>query len=165
MGGGLGGGGQPGQIQGSDIQNAMFGTQLSIQDMTNRYKQLGLGGTGALPSGPTTGAVAGVPGSGTTPTTPGTPASPGSPGTPGFGGAFGGAATPGTPASGPTGPTGYLMDIGAAPSLTGGIPQQFQGVLGEGQFQDLSETTQAEVGAQQAKGQVAAGAGSLIGGI
>jgi hypothetical protein len=136
--GGTGGGGQPGDIQGSDKANAMMGAQTSIADMTNRYKQLGLGQTSAIPSGPTSGAVPGVPGSGTTPTT---------------GGAFG------------AGPTGFQMDIGAAPSLTGGIPRQFQGVLGEGQFQDLSETTSAAVGAQQAKGQAAAGIGQLIGGI
>jgi hypothetical protein len=165
MAGGSGGGGQPGQIQGSDTQNALFGTQMSIQDMTNRYKQLGLGGTGATPSGATSGAVKGMPGSGTTPVTPGTPASPGSPGTSGFGGGFGGGATPGTPGTPASGPTAYLMDIGRAPSLTGGIPQEFQGALGEGQFQDLSETTSAAVGAQQAKGQVASGIGSLIGGI
>jgi hypothetical protein len=165
MAGGSGGGGQPGQIQGSDTQNALFGTQMSIQDMTNRYNQLGLGGTGATPSGATSGAVKGVPGSGTTPVTPGTPASPGSSGTPGGSGAFGGATFPGTPGSSASGPTAYLMDIGAAPSLTGGIPRQFQGALGEGQFQDLSETTSAAVGAQQAKGQVASGIGSLIGGI
>jgi hypothetical protein len=138
MAGGLGGGAQPGQIQGSDIANAMFGTQMSIGDMTNRYKQLGLGQTNAMPSGPTSGAVAGVPGSGTTPTT---------------GGAFAG------------GPTGLQMDVGGLPSLTGGIPREFQGALGQGQFQDLSETTSAAVGAQQAKGQVAGGIGSLIGGI
>ena len=57
------------------------------------------------------------------------------------------------------------MDIGAAPSWTGGIPQEFQAALGEGQFQDLGETTQAAVGAQQAKGQAAQGIGSLIGAI
>ena len=136
--GGTGGGGQPGQIQGADISNANFGTALSIQDMANRYKQLGLGQTGASPSGPTTGAVPGVPGSGTTPTT---------------GGSFG------------SGSTAFGMDVGILPSLTGGIPTQFQGALGEGQFQDLGETTQAAVGAQQAKGQVASGIGSLIGGI
>jgi hypothetical protein len=147
------------------MANAMFGTQLSIKDMTNRYNQLGLGGTGATPSGATSGAVKGVPGSGTTPVTPGTPASPGSPGTSGFGGSFGVGGTSGMPASPASGPTAYLMDIGRAPSLTGGIPQEFQGALGEGQFQDLSETTQAAVGAQQAKGQVASGIGSLIGGI
>jgi hypothetical protein len=138
MAGGTGGGGQPGQIQGSDTANALFGTQLSIGDMTNRYKQLGLGNLQATPSGPTSGAVAGVPGSGTTPTT---------------GGSFG------------PGSTAMQMDIGQRPSLTGGIPQEFQGALGQGQFQDLSETTSAAVGAQQAKGQVASGIGSLIGGI
>jgi hypothetical protein len=120
------------------MANAMFGTQLSIADMTNRYKQLGLGATGATPSGPTSGAVPGVPGSGTTPTT---------------GGDFGAGSTP------------FQMDIGQAPSLTGGIPRQFQGALGQGQFQDLTETTGAAVGAQNAKGQVASGIGSLIGGI
>jgi hypothetical protein len=136
--GGTGGGGQPGDIQGSDKQNALMGAQTSIQDMTNRYKQLGLGQYGASPAGPASGAVPGVPGSGTTPTNPGN---------------FG------------SGPTGFQMDVGRAPSLTGGIPQQFQGALGEGQFQDLSETTSAAVGAQQAKGQAAAGIGQLIGGI
>jgi hypothetical protein len=138
MAGGTGGGSQPGQIQGSDISNAMFGTQMSVQDMANRYKQLGLGQGGSIPSGPTTGAVSGTPGSGTTPTA---------------GGSFG------------AGPTGFRMDVGQAPSLTGAIPQQFLGALGEGQFQDLSETTSAAVGAQNAKGQVASGVGSLIGGI
>ena len=136
--GGTGGGGQPGQIQGSDIQNAMFGTQMSDMAMKNRYQQLGLGGTGAGPSNINTGAVPGVPGSGTTGTSPGS---------------FG------------AGPTGYQMDIGAAPSWTGGIPEQFQAALGEAQFQDLGETTQAAVGAQQAKGQAAQGIGSLIGAI
>jgi hypothetical protein len=165
MAGGIGGGGQPGQIQGSDTQNAMFGTQMSIGDMTNRYNQLGLGGTGATPAGRTHGAVAGVPGSGTTPVTPGTPATAGTPATPGTAGIFGSPGTPGTPATPASGPTAFLMDIGQRPSLTGGIPQEFQGAIGEGQFQDLSETTQAAVGAQQAKGQVASGIGGLIGGI
>jgi hypothetical protein len=160
MAGGLGGGAQPGQIQGSDTSNAMFGTQMSIQDMTNRYNQLGLGGSGAKPTGPAIGATAGVPGSGFTPTAGGTPATPGTAATPT--GGLGSTPTPGTSASGPT---AYMMDIGAAPSLTGGIPREFQGALGEGQFQDLSETTSAAVGAQQAKGQVASGIGSLIGGI
>ena len=136
--GGAGGGGQPGQIQGSDKANALFGTQMSDLAMTNRYKQLGLGQVGASPTGPASGAVPGVPGSGTTPTT---------------GGSFS------------AGPTGYQMDIGAAPSWTGGIPQEFQAALGEAQFQDLGETTQAAVGAQQAKGQAAAGIGQLIGAI
>ena len=137
--GGTGGGGQPGQIQGSDIQNALFGTQMSDVAMKNRYQQLGLGQTGTLPTGgPTTGAVAGVPGSGTTPTMPG---------------AFGVGSTP------------YRMDVGQLPSWTGGIPQMFQGALGEGQFQDLAETTQAAISSQQAKGQVASGIGQLIGGI
>ena len=84
--GGTGGGGQPGQIQGSDIQNAMFGTQMSDLAMTNRYKQLGLGQVEATPSGPTSGAVPGVPGIGTTPTTTG-------PFIPGGGSGGGGGAT------------------------------------------------------------------------
>ena len=151
--GGTGGGGQPGQIQGSDISNAMFGTQASNTAMINRYKELGLSGTGATPSGPTTGAVPGVPGSGTTPTSTG-PFIPG--GGAGGGGGATGSWTPSTP---------LQMDIGQLPSWTGGIPNMFQAVLGEGQFQDLAETTQAAVGAQQAKGQAAAGIGQLIGGI
>lgn len=195
MAGGVGGGGQPGQIQGSDIQNAMFGTQVSDLAMQNRYQQLGLGGQGATVAGPTTGKTKGIPGSGTTPVTPGqfAPAPPTPPaptataGAPlnlvgaAFGGTPPGVAQPGTPGaiSGGTGPTGtaatpplpttgptaFEMDIGMAPSWTGGIQELFQAALGEGQFQDLGATTQAAVAGQQAKGAVAQGIGSLIGGI
>ena len=132
----MSGGNQVGEISGQAMSDAMNLTGESIGAMANRYAQLGLGATGAKPSGPTTGAAPGVPGSGTTPTT---------------GGSFG------------PGPTGFQMDAGQLPSWTGGIPQEFQAALGEAQFQDLGQTTSAAVGSQQAKSQTLSGIGQLGG--
>lgn len=102
--GGTGGAGQPGQIQSSDLQNAMFGAQASTKAMEDRYKQLGLGAVGAQPSGPTVGAVPGVPGSGTTPTIPGSFSA---------GGTTGGSSSPSTGTS--TGTGGIISSLGGAP--------------------------------------------------
>ena len=207
MGGGIGGfgsGNSPGNIQGSDIQNAMNSAQDSAAATVARYQQLGLGGVGASPSGRTRGAVAGIPGSGTTPVNPGqfttgtttvgggtgggpAPGSAptgGSPFTGGGGSPFTGGGSGGSPFTGgasggggggggftvPTGgPTAMEMELGALPSRTGGIPEMFQAVLGETQFQDIGQTTQAATGAQQAKAQgistIGQLGGSLIGGI
>lgn len=130
-----GGGNTVGEVSGQARSDALNLGNLSIEAMANRYKQLGLGETGATPSGPTTGAVAGIPGSGTTPTTPGN---------------FG------------AGPTAFQMESGTRPGWTN-IPQEFQAALGEAQFQDLGQTTSAAVGSQQAKGQTLSGIGQLGG--
>ncbi|HEY2530282.1 MAG TPA: hypothetical protein VGJ20_20490 [Xanthobacteraceae bacterium] len=137
----MAGGNQVGEISGQVTGDANQLTGESITSLMNRNKQLGLGATGATPSGATTGTTPGVPGSGTTPTTPGD---------------FG------------AGPTGFQMDEGALPSLTGGIPNMFQAALGEAQFQDLGQTAAAAAGSANAKGQTFSGIGQLgglLGGI
>jgi hypothetical protein len=133
----MGGGNQVGEISGQATSDATRLAGESITAMANRYKQLGLGETGAMPSGPTTGAVPGVPGSGTTPTT---------------GGSFG------------AGPTAFQMEEGKLPGWTN-IPQEFQAALGEAQFQDLGQTASAAAGSAQAKGQTFSGIGSLAGAL
>lgn len=105
--------GGPGFISPFDLAAAGAGETESLTAMTNQYNRLGLGQNSASPAGATTGATPGIPGSGTTPVNPGS---------------FGSGSTP------------YQMDVGTAPSLTGGIPEQFQAVLGEGQTQDLGST-------------------------
>jgi hypothetical protein len=132
-----GGGNTVGQISGQASNDARNLGALSIETMANRYAQLGLGQTGATPSGPTSGAVPGIPGSGTTPT---------------IGGARG------------TGPTALQMEEGALPGWTN-IPQEFQAALGEAQFQDLGQTASAAAGSAQAKGQTFSGIGSLAGAL
>lgn len=50
-------------------------------------------------------------------------------------------ATPTSPGSlGPAGTTAERMDLGLAPSLTGGIPAEFSAGLGQVQSQDLGQT-------------------------
>jgi hypothetical protein len=133
----MGGGNTVGEISGQASGDATRLGGLSIEAMANRYAQLGLGQTGATPSGPTSGAVAGVPGSGTTPTT---------------GGSFG------------AGPTAFQMEEGALPGVTN-IPEEFKAALGEAQFQDLGQTASAAAGSAQAKGQTFSGIGSALGGL
>lgn len=135
-GGGAGGSGQPGFI--SPFDQSVFNTaqQSATGALTNRYQQLGLGQTGAQPSGPTVGATAGIPGSGTTPTT---------------GGNFG------------AGPTAMQMDLGQLPSMTGGIPEMFQAAMGQAQSQDLAQTTQQQSGANSKGGNVGQAAGKALG--
>ncbi|HEX3521470.1 MAG TPA: hypothetical protein VHT52_05220 [Stellaceae bacterium] len=115
----FGSAGSPGFLSGFDKQVAQQALQGGSEAITNRYAQLGLGGTSATPSGPTTGATPGIPGSGTTPTNPGN---------------FG------------AGSTAMQMDLGSAPSLTGGLPEEIQAMLGQVQTQDMSETGQQQSG-------------------
>ena len=91
--GSFGSAGAPGFLSPFDTGQAQQGVGTSLQAMTNRYQQLGLGQQGATPTSP---------------------------------GAFG------------AGPTGYQMDIGQLPSLTGGIPEEFQAVLGQLQTANLN---------------------------
>lgn len=107
----MGGGNQVGQISSQATGDASTLTGETISAMANRYQQLGLGATGAAPSGPTTGAVPGIPGSGTTPVTPGnfTGSSPqGIPGGP--------STTPAATSGSPSGENG--VTFGGAPSPT-----------------------------------------------
>ena len=140
-----------------------------------------LGSATGQPGSPgASGAVAGAAGGGGSPFTggggapagafgPGLSATAGgSPFTGGGGSSGGGGASSGFNI--PTGgPTAMEMELGALPSRTGGIPEMFTGVLGETQFQDIGQTTQAATGAQQAKAQgistIGQLGGSLIGGI
>lgn len=117
--GGIGGSGDAGFLSPFDKNAFNQAQQSAIGALTNRYQQLGLGQTGAQPSGPTTGATAGIPGSGTTPTT---------------GGNFG------------AGSTAMQMDLGQLPSVTGGIPAETQAGLGAVQTADLSQTAQQQSG-------------------
>lgn len=169
----MGGGNTVGEISGTASGDAALLGQQSISAMANRYGQLGLGGVGAQPQvGSTFGATPGIPGSGSTPVTPGE-FSTGSTtlqaagGTGGLGSNAGG--TGSITGSVPTGgPTAFEMDIGEAPSWTGGIPQEFGAALGEAQFQDLGQTASAAAGSAQAKGQTLSGIGQLgglIGGL
>lgn len=144
---GFGSQGQAGFLSPFDIGTANAAESFGTQAVVNRYQQLGLGGGGAMPSGPTTGAVPGIPGSGTTPTTGGSFASPLSAA---GGTTAGNANAPSMPANrgfgSPAvanmgaGPTAMQMDIGTAPSLTGGIPAEFQALLGEAQTADMAQT-------------------------
>lgn len=119
MSGATGSSGSAGFLSPFDKNAFNTAQQGAISAITNRYQQLGLGQTGAMPTGPAVGATPGIPGSGTTPTTPGN---------------FG------------AGPTAYQMDIGQAPSITGGIPAETQAGLGAVQTADLSQTAQQQSG-------------------
>jgi hypothetical protein len=133
---GFGQSGGPGFISPFDESQFTGGAARSIAAMTNSYKNLGLGQNAAAPSGPTTGAKAGVPGSGTTPTSPGS---------------FG------------AGSTAYQMDVGAAPSTTGGIPALFEAGLGTQQTQDLGQTSSSALSAIRGKNQQTGIIGSGLG--
>ncbi|HEX3525158.1 MAG TPA: hypothetical protein VHT52_24100 [Stellaceae bacterium] len=116
---GFGSAGSPGFLSGFDLGAANQAGAGASQAISNRYAQLGLGQTGAQPTGPATGATPGIPGSGTTPTTPGNMGA---------------------------GSTAMQMDLGTAPSLTGGIPEEIQAMLGQVQTQDMSQTGQQQSG-------------------
>lgn len=137
-GSGFGSSGAPGFISPFDLSVAQQGAGSSIGAMTNQYNRLGLGQNSATPSGPTTGATPGVPGSGTTPVNPGS---------------FGAGSTP------------EQMDVGAAPSLTGGIPAEFQAAIGQGQTQDLGATSSSAQSAIAQKQNQVRGISSLGTGI
>jgi hypothetical protein len=66
------------------------------------------------------------------------------------------------------GSTPEAMDLGSAPSLTGGLPGQFQALQGEIQSQDLGLTSGSATAALQSKGNqiglLGQGAG-LLGGL
>lgn len=143
--------GNPGFLSPFDLGAVANAQNQATGEITQTYQNLGLGQTAASPSGPnqpfkgaggTTGgggASGGwTPGSGTTPTTPGS---------------FG------------AGSTAYQQDIGAQPSVTGGIPAQFQALLGQIQNQDLGATTTSALAALQGKnaqtGLIGGGLGAL----
>ena len=69
---------------------------------------------------------------------------------------------------GMAGSTPEAMDLGAAPSMVGGIPAQFQAGLGQVQTQDLGQTASSASSALQSKsnqiGAIGQGAG-LLGGL
>lgn len=143
--------GNPGFLSPFDINAATTGATNAAADMTKQYQNLGLGQVAASPSGPNqpfkgggaTSAGAGsmqgwTPGSGTTPTTPG---------------AFGAGSLP------------LQQELGQAPTLTGGIPEQFQALLGQQQTADLGQTTTSALAALQGKnaqtGLIGGGLGAL----
>jgi hypothetical protein len=78
------------------------------------------------------------------------PGSPGGGSLPSF---AGGSGTPGgVSASVPDMPTAERMDLGFAPSLTGGIPNEFAALLGELQTQDIAQTLSMSQGGGQSGG-------------
>jgi len=113
--GGFGSGGAPGHLSPFDTGVANLAAGQSVQAMTNRYNQLGLGG----------------------------PA-------PSFGSGGGTVTNAGT---------AEAMDIGAAPSYTGGIPEQFQALTGEMQNNALNTPGSAGKGTSPAS--LIGGAGQL----
>lgn len=157
----MSGGNQVGQIGGQASADATQLGNLSIEAMANRYQQLGLGATPAMPVGTAQGAV---------PTSGGTSFRPGG-GTTGGAGASGGwgvnpgsGTTPTTGGSFGAGPTAFQMESGALPGWTS-IPEEFKAALGEAQFQDLGQTASAAAGSAQAKGQTFSGITSAIGAL
>lgn len=134
----FGSSGAPGFLSPFDTGAVNAALGEATQAMTNRYGQLGLGQTGASPSGPTTGATPGIPGSGTTPVNPGSMGA---------------------------GSTAEQMDLGTAPSLTGGLPAEAQAALGQIQTQDLSQTSSSANSAIQGKSQQVSGITSLASGL
>lgn len=146
----FGSSGAPGFISPFDQNAFNQGLGNSLAAMTNRYQQLGLGQTAASPSGPNqpfkgvggaqgSGSLQGwTPGSGTTPTTPGS---------------FG------------AGSTAYQQDVGAKPSLVGGLPAEFEAGLGQQQTADLGATASSAASALQGKNQQTGLLGSGLGAI
>lgn len=162
--------GQPGGIgflSPFDLNSVANAGGQSVASMTNRYKQLGLGNVGATPTGPTTGATPGVPGSGATPTSPGSFFSPNTSPT-ALTTAINNAETGGTlsPTDRATlsgaGPTAFQMDVGIAPSLTGGLPAEAGATAGEIQTQDLGLTSASAQAAIQGKSQQTSGGFDLL---
>lgn len=90
-------GGVPGQLTPFDIGASTTGLGQSLEAMTNRYGQLGLGGNNATPTSP---------------------------------GSFG------------LGSTAMGMDLGALPSVTGGIPAEFTAEQGQAQTANLANSIQ-----------------------
>jgi hypothetical protein len=58
-------------------------------------------------------------------------------------------------------PTAELMDLGQAPSLTGGIPEQFQALLGQIQTSALQNASMAGAGSGKGGGGKGGGLGSV----
>ena len=114
--------GSPGFVSPFDMHAVSQGQGSSIQAMTNRYAQLGLSGTGA------------------TPHSPGGPAG-------GIGVGNIGASAPGSGAPGTAPPvtagetTAEMMDLGQSPSLGGGIPAQFEAIMGMIQNANLANAS------------------------
>lgn len=128
MGGGGGGGGfgdfgSPGFVSPFDMHAVNAGRGASMQAMTNRYAQLGLSGQGA------------------TPTSPGGPA--GGIGVANIGANITGPEGPGVQPNQAAEPTAEQMDLGQIPSLGGGIPAQFEAVLGMIQNANLANASQS----------------------
>lgn len=130
--------GNPGFLSPFDIGVNTNALTTSTDELTQQYKDMGLGQNPATPAGPNQtfkgggGGSAGgggasgswTPGSGTTPTNPGS---------------FGGGSLP------------YQQDTGGAPSVTGGLPALFQANLGNIQNQDLGATTTSALAALEGK--------------
>ena len=124
--------GSPGFVSPFDMHAVNAGRGASLQAMTNRYAQLGLSGTGATPTnrgGPAGGIGVGQIGANIT-----------------------GPEGPGVPpvAAGET--TAEMMDLGQAPSLGGGIPAQFDALLGMIQTANLANASQSGGGGGGGKG-------------
>lgn len=169
---GFGQTGAPGAISPFIMDAARTGAHQSGAAMANRYAQLGLSSVGATPAGNPFGQTPG-----------GSPG--GLPGGVGVGGGQNwdagasplqgpgggsGPATLGGPPqmldagnAGAGMPTAELMDLGFAPSLTGGIPAQFEAMLGQLQTEDLSLTTPSGSGGGGKGGGGKGGLGALGG--
>jgi hypothetical protein len=63
------------------------------------------------------------------------------------------------------GSTPEAMDLGQAPSLTGGLPAEAQATLGDIQASDLSSTASSAGSAIQGKGQQVSGITNLASGV
>ena len=120
-GGGFGDFGMPGHVSPFDMHAVDLGQGASMQAMTNRYAQLGLSGTGA------------------TPHSPGGPA--GGIGVANIGANITGPEGPGVQPDPNQEPTAEKMDLGQAPSLSGGIPAQFEALMGMIQNANLANAS------------------------
>lgn len=160
---GFGQEGSPGALSPFDIRAAQMGAERAGRATINRYAQLGLSAQGATPTSP--GGAAGGIGVANI----GTQGGPNPNAQPGFGTA---------PGVGPGGgilpsfadvnamPTAEQMDLGQAPSLVGGIPAEFEAMLGQLQTEDLSLTSQmANSGGGGGKGGKGGGGLGALGGL
>ena len=125
-GGGFGDFGMPGHVSPFDMHAVDAGQGASMQAMTNRYAQLGLSSTGA------------------TPHSPGGPA--GGIGVANIGGNITGPEGPGVPPVTAGEPTAEQMDLGQIPSLVGGIPAQFEALMGMIQNANLANASMSGSG-------------------
>lgn len=118
--------GSPGFVSPFDMHAVDAGQGASMQAMTNRYAQLGLSGQGA------------------TPHSPGGPA--GGIGVANIGANITGPEGPGVQPSQGSEPTAEQMDLGQIPSLVGGIPAQFEALMGMIQNANLANASMSGSG-------------------